>query len=421
MLETVLFYVHSGILLLFGVCLSLAFAGVQASWRNVWTGLGVSVMCGALQLGALLLFSEVWVWKLYPLLTHIPIALVICLVYHKHILTAVAAVCTAYMYCQPANWAGVIAALFADSGIVQYTVAILTLGIVTAVTLKFLAGLLAELYNKDLRNVCIFAIVPTVYYAFDYTTAVYTDLWMNNNQAVKEFLPFFLSVVFMVFCLVYHKEYVQKSDAEKKEQMIRLAVSQQAKEINAAKQSEKEARMLRHDMRFFLGGISACISSGEYGRAQEMIEAYTTRIDATKLQHFCQNDTVNFVLSDFAAKCTAKNIPFHHTVHLSQLKVDELLFASILANALDNALNAQDLLPEGERRIKVMLKDSDDKLLLSVKNPMAKIPVFSDGVPVAGRNGHGYGTQSILYTTKQLGGNCQFSVQDNQFIVRVIL
>jgi len=69
----------------------------------------------------------------------------------------------------------------------------------------------------------------------------------------------------------------------------------------------------------------------------------------------------------------------------------------------------------------LMLKEADDKLLLSVKNPTARIPIFSDGVPMSERNGHGYGTQSILYTTKQLGGNCQFSVQDNQFIVRVIL
>lgn len=421
MLDTVFFFVHSGILLLFGVCLSMAFSGVQANVRNVLIGLGLSVLCGALQLGAFFLFSEKVVWELYPLLTHIPIVLLLCVVYHKHVLTAVVSVCTAYLYCQPAKWCGALAALLTEKIFIQYTVRTAVLVAVAVVTLKYLAVYLSQIYNKDLRGVCVFGIVPSVYYLFDYITGIYTDLWVSNNRAVVEFLPFFLCVIFMVFCLVYHKEYDKKADAQRKEQIIRISVAQQGKEIEAAKRSEQETRMLRHDMRFLLNNLSACISSGEYDKAQELIENYTARINATRVEHFCANDTVNFLLSDFAAKCAKENINFIHTVNLGQLKVDEMLFSSILANALDNAFNAQKLLPEDKRSIKVMLKDTEDKLLLSVKNPIDQMPTFVDGLPVAERKGHGYGTQSIRYTTERLGGNCQFSAQENQFIVRVIL
>ena len=152
-----------------------------------------------------------------------------------------------------------------------------------------------------------------------------------------------------------------------------------------------------------------------------MVTSFTSYVDRTKLEVFCENNTVNCVLSDFAAKCKARNVSFTHNVAIEGVKVDELLFASILSNALDNALNAQEKLPEGKRRIKLMLKTADGRLLLSVKNPVETAPVFADGLPVTKRDGHGYGTQSIRYTTERLGGNCQFSMQDGWFVVRVML
>lgn len=68
-----------------------------------------------------------------------------------------------------------------------------------------------------------------------------------------------------------------------------------------------------------------------------------------------------------------------------------------------------------------MLKMVEGKLLLSVKNPIKNTPVFSDGLPISNKKGHGYGTQSIRYMTERLGGNCQFSAEENVFTLRVIL
>jgi hypothetical protein len=114
---------------------------------------------------------------------------------------------------------------------------------------------------------------------------------------------------------------------------------------------------------------------------------------------------VNYVLSDFAEKCKSSGIPFQCNVEIDQLDTDEMLFSSILSNALDNALNAQKVLPDSRKNIKVMLKNMDGKLLLSVKNTILKAPVFADGLPVATRKGHGYGTQSIRYVTERIDDN----------------
>ena len=267
----------------------------------------------------------------------------------------------------------------------------------------------------------IFSSVPLVYYVFDYVVGVYTELWVSNNRIAAEFLPFFLCVFFMIFCVVYYKEYEKKADADRREQIVSITVQQQAQEIAAIKKSTLETALLRHDMRLLLGNLALSIEQNDRENSLKMISGFITQVEAASLHRYCQNDTVNYILTNFENRCRESEVEFNVTVEIGDLSVDEILFSSIISNALDNALNAQEKLPEEGRQIKLMLKDSDGKLLLSVKNPVKEEPVFIDGLPVSDRKGHGYGTQSIRYMTERLGGKSQFTVQNNMFILRVIL
>ena len=152
-----------------------------------------------------------------------------------------------------------------------------------------------------------------------------------------------------------------------------------------------------------------------------MISGFTSQVEAASLHRYCENDIINYILTNFENKCQESEITFQAAVEIQEFSVDEVLFSSIVSNALENALNAQTDLPSAERQIKLMLKNSDGKLLLSVKNPFKEKPVFIDGLPISGRKGHGYGTQSIRYMTERLGGNCQFTIQNDLFVVRVVI
>lgn len=421
MLENILIPLHGAIILTFGALLTIAFAGIQFTKKNLLFFLGFYIFSGGLQITAYLTVSEAVVWKLYPLITHLPLILLLWFACRKPLVTAVAAVFTSYLCCQPSKWLGVLALHLTNSVIAELSVRILSLILVGFVALVYLSPYLSDIFSKDARSVSIFGFVPTVYYVFDYITVVYTDLWLSNDRVVMEFLPLFLAVMYMTFCLIYYKEYEQRADAQRKEQIIRIAVDQQAKEIETVRQSEKEIRLLRHDMRMLLSSLAVSIENGETDAACKMIDAHIARIDGTKLKRYCNNDIVNCVISDYAARCEKKSVSFCCDVALEELTVDEIMFSSILSNALDNALNAQRLLPCDKRSIKLMLKNSGGKLLLSVKNPIGWRVIFSDGFPVSREHGHGYGVQSIRYLTEQLGGNCQFSVQDKLFVFRVVL
>ena len=175
---------------------------------------------------------------------------------------------------------------------------------------------------------------------------------------------------------------------------------------------------MHHDMRLFLSALSVCLEEENIGKAKEMLSSYSSHIDNARLKKYCSMDTINYILSDFEAKCTETGTGFEHEVKIDHLAVDVNMFSSILSNALDNALDAQKELPQESRSVRLMLKG---KLLLSVENPIAAAPRFADGLPVSKKEGHGYGTQSIRYMTERLGGKWQFSVKESTFILKVII
>lgn len=421
MFETVLTFLQGLLLLIFGFVLTPALSGLRASKRNCLIFFSLFAFSGLLQLVCLLTASEEMVWKLYPLIVHLPLILLLCLVYRKPLITAAVSVFTSYLCCVPSKWFGVLFHQLTGSATAELLVRILFLFPVGYVSLFLFAPCLCEIFNKDRRSVCIFGLVPTVYYLFDYITAVYTDLWHNSERLVMESLPFILAATHLVFCVIYYKEYEQKADAQRKEQIIQITVEQQAKEIAAINQASQELRLLRHDMRMFLSSLAISIQNGELDTAQQMINTQISHIDGTKLVRYCSNDIVNYVISDYAARCKNKDVDFSCSIRLDTLNVDEIMFSSILSNALDNALDAQKLLPPERRSIRLMIQHSGGKLLLSVKNAVGRPVIFSDGLPVSIPERHGHGTQSIRYLTERLGGNCQFSAEGDTFILRVVL
>lgn len=423
-METALFYAHYALLLAFGVVASLAFAGAHLTQRkNLLAAALLFVICGSLQILCLGLLGETTVWKCYPLLTHAPIVLYLCLVRKQRLVTALAAVSTAYLCCQPAKWVGLLVGALTGSGILEQVARMVVLLAVGFTSLQYFAPYLSSLFRKDTRSIWIFSSIPLMYYIFDYVTGIYTYLWEHHSRITGEFLPFFLCVFFLVFCVVYCKEYEMKADAQRQEQLVRISLRQQNARMEAVNQTETELRILRHDLRLLLNNVLLSLENGEQDAAKEMLCAYASRIEGTRLQRYCSCDMINYILSDCAAKCEALEIGFHCDVALDQPGVDEQLFSSILSNALDNAIHAQQELPKEKRSLWLMLRRTDGKLLLSVENPVLTAPEFAHGLPVSHRGGkdHGYGTQSIRYVTEKLGGICQFSVQNGRFILRVII
>lgn len=421
MLETILFFVHYGLLLLFGILLTFAFSDVIFNKKNVLVALAVFAATGLLQLASYDLLGEETVWKIYPLIAHLPSVAVLCCLYHKKVLPTAAALSSAYLCCQLPKWIGMLVAAATSNTAAEYIARIIVLLATGYVAVVYFSRYVAHIFSKDLRSVLVFGTVPIVYYIFDYSMSIYTDFWHINNRLAAEFMPFFLCIIYFLFFMVYYEEYEEKAAAVRKEHLINVAVEQQKKEMEAIQRSEHEIRILRHDMKHFLNLLALQLNEGDVDSSIKIVESLTNRIQATALHRFCTNDMINHILSNYAEKCETLRIKLETDIHMDSLQTDEIVFCSILSNALENAVNAVKALPPERRRISLMLKTCDKRLLLSVKNQFRDKPVIIDGVPISDKEGHGYGTQSIRWLTEKAGGNCQFSIQNEVFILRVII
>lgn len=128
------------------------------------------------------------------------------------------------------------------------------------------------------------------------------------------------------------------------------------------------------------------------------------------------------ILSYYEDAMLEADVQFDYSLQIpSKIKISDVDLTSILSNSLENALHAVLELSEEHRRIDLNITEKSGKLLISIKNPYARAPKFINDMPVAGEERHGFGTQSIRYTAEKLGANCQFSLTDGMFVLRVIL
>lgn len=421
MLNTILFFASNLVLLLFGIFFSAAFADIQPTRKNCNVFISFSIACGAAQIIVFYFVSEEHIWKLYPFITHIPLIYVLCFYCKKRFATALIAVTTAYLCCQPANFLGKLAFDIFRNPEIESLTRLIVLILTGIILFKFCVSYLARLYTKENRNLYVFGMLPVGYYLYDYLMSIYTSFWQKKPVIAREILPLFLFVIYVLFIIVYYREHELRQVAEEKEQVFLTASQQHKKEVEAIKRSTQEIRLIRHDMRHVLDNINFCLDVNDIEKAKELISGFITHIDATIVARYCKNDTLNYVLSSYVAKCEAHHINLTLDVQIYDIHIDETLFCSILTNAFDNAYNAQMELPEEKRYIKLLIKQANDHILISMKNPFHKKPVLVDGSPVTKERGHGYGTQSIRYLTERLGGNCQFMVQDDMFVVRLVL
>lgn len=329
---------------------------------------------------------------------------------------------TAYLCLQFAKWLGILSMEAFHTLWLTNLIKIICNMSLGILLVRYLASLFTSIFLNSNKKILIFSILPIVYYCFDYITTVYTDWLYSGDQLVFEFLPLTLAISYLIFYILYFKEYEQNNELERQKQIIEIQASQSLKEIEAIRTSNYETSLLRHDMRHQLQSIYTLIENGNQEEALKYIEETLLAVENTSLQRFCSNELVNMILSYYVASMDKKNIQFDASIHItSTLPCSDQEFSSILANGLENAINAVCELDEDQRKITLLLKNEGLKLLLSIQNPYHKEPVFVDDMPISHINGHGFGTQSIRYITHKLKGNCQFSADNGIFSLRVVI
>lgn len=419
MINTILEAIRYTLTLLFGIFVSTLFLDIKINKKNILIIFGFFYIDLALQ--AIFYFSKniSSVISLYPLITHLPLFLFFILIFKKRIFPTLIAIASAYLCCQISNWTTIFVSSFINgtADIIYSLSLFLSFGFIV----KFVYLPISQLLKKQSSELISFGIIPIFYYIFDYVSTVYTQLLYVGNRITVEFTPFLLCICYFVFCTVYFKQYEEKQHIETNNKLMYMKQTQVEKEMTLMEENEKKIVLIRHDMRHFLNNILNDLENNQNEHAIDYIHTLFDSLDQIVRKQYCLNNTINMIIASYENRIQEENIDFHYQLSVpKKLVISDIDLTSILSNALENALKAV-LLLKDYRFIQLTIEEKCGKLLISVENNYLNEPIFVDGIPISKEKNHGFGSQSIVYTVDKLNGNCQFSVNNHRFILRIVI
>ncbi len=410
---------------LFGSILAACFCSALTTRRNQWIFWVSMALIPIVQSWIYYTWDGGFLRKIYPLLVHIPLLIVLVLL-TRRVLWPVISIFTAYLCCQLRRWIALLVVQLLGGGeLMRCSVELLVTVPLLLLLLKWAVPAITQLGKHPVKTQCLFGAVPAMYYVFDYVTRVYSDILLRGDPVAVEFMPFICCVAYLVFLLHYSAVERAKIQAQQVQNSMSVQLTQAVREIDALRSSQALASRYRHDLRHHLQYVSACIENGQETQAQQYISGICQEIEAQRVERFCENEAVNLILSAFVGRARKAGLTMQVKGSLSAFTLaSDSDLCVLLSNALENALNAcQPLAAAGEDCvIDVQFYERAKKFFFQLTNPCRPEEVhLAKGVPVTDKPGHGLGVQSICSIVAKYGGVCDFSLQGKRFTLRLSL
>ncbi len=411
------------LVLLYGTLLGVGFAGGCTSKKERHDVAVLSVIILMMQILCYFFLGLENTRKLYPLISHLPLFLMLVFRFKRPWDVALTSILTAYFCCQLPQWIGTVTLHLFGTQLAYALGYMLSLVPLFILLWRYFTKAVYRAMTYSKRSLLLFGGLPLVYYVFDYSTAVYTDALYAGIRMVIEFLPAVMAIFYVAFVSVYHQE-VQRRSRLEMDNAILTAQSERAKnEIFALQQVQQQTSVYRHDMRHHLSLLNGYLEAGEISKANEYIRQTQTDIDKIVPVRYCENNTVNLILTSFATKAKQQDITFSAEINIpATLPLSDTELCALLSNGLENAVCAAAQIDEASRRtVRINCQSHKDKLLIYISNPYRGTVIMREGLPESTQPQHGFGAKSISMIADRHNGYCAFEAKDGLFTLKVVL
>ena len=164
------------------------------------------------------------------------------------------------------------------------------------------------------------------------------------------------------------------------------------------------------------------------GKREVYLDDIEQGIKQYESQYKTGNAVLDTILTSKALGCAKDDIELTCVADGTLLGcVSEMDMCTLVGNALDNAIEYERLLDDGERRlIHVTVSRVNGFVLIRVENYINNPGAFviRNGLPVTTKGNtdyHGFGLKSIRYTAMSYGGTLTVTIRDHWFDLRVLI
>ncbi len=135
------------------------------------------------------------------------------------------------------------------------------------------------------------------------------------------------------------------------------------------------------------------------------------------------NTILDTVLTEKSLLCNQKHITLTCIADGKQLEfMDAMELYTLFGNALDNAIEGVQDLPEEERVVSLLLHQKAGLIFVQIENRYQGEIVMKDGLPVTSKqdkNYHGFGVKSIIQIVERYHGFVTIEAEEHIFLLRL--
>lgn len=229
----------------------------------------------------------------------------------------------------------------------------------------------------------------------------------------------FLVVLFVALLIVF--KVMQTRELEQENHLMQMYMLSM-QEFYAAIQNRIEAtRRYRHDLAKHIQTLERLLE--QHGEAQEMQEYMADlqdRYSELKKEEYCADEIVNSIISIKKQQCEKKAIPLEIQIEDEYYgDVQEVDMVGLLHNLLDNAVEANERIAEGEKRgVRFSMGRKENQIWIEVENHICPGEKVTFKTKKEDKDEHGIGTKIIESLVVKYNGKKEITIDEKENIFR---
>lgn len=249
-----------------------------------------------------------------------------------------------------------------------------------------------------------------------------STLWIIQLTVIFALVFIVVTFISTVFSIAVNSKYqAEKSESE----MMALTNSMMEQNFKRMQNAQTAVRQQVHDFKNHLRTVNGMLEADSPAK-KYINELLSLSYEQAK---FCHSscEVINSIINCKMGDAGLSDIPFEHYVALSSpVYISSVDICAILANQIDNALEAcKKMPPESDRYIKVKIWQKEAFIFFKVINTAAKNPFGENGVLKSTKDDktdrHGFGIKNILRTVNRYGGTLKNEYTNGCFISTAML
>lgn len=290
----------------------------------------------------------------------------------------------------------------------------ITVNIIVALCLHFLLRNFSySLRKSDFVIVLLFELVIFLFYN---KSTVYFIIGEYNETF--DLIVMLLSTAFL-FLFLYLKNNYYLRGQEQRDKLQIAQLQQQYAYYQDKLKEEERIRSIYHDMKNHLLVLEG--SQGTDG-TRKMAQKLRSQIADYENYIHTGNDFLDIIIRDKAEKAREKQIDFSAFIDFSSIDfIDPLDISTLFGNAIDNAIEASEKLPEEQRVILIKAGKVQDFVSILIENNCLIQAHTNDHTTKSDDFLHGFGISNMKKAAEKYGGTCTTTQKNGKFILKILL